>query len=124
MVVSFEAASARFFQSLANVVNGWRGSWDHRVGTAKGFATPQSLELALALEVGKMESHLPGLPSTRRGWEAFSIVNVMWEVLGCKDSRQCHHDKFDIGDRHASPFSLFLGILHHDNNWGMPSAYM
>jgi hypothetical protein len=39
-------------------------------------------------------------------------------VLGCKYSRQCYHDKFDVGDRHASPFSLFLGILHHDNELG------
>jgi hypothetical protein len=39
-------------------------------------------------------------------------------VLGCKDSRQCHHDKFNVGDRHAVLFSLFLGILHHDNELG------
>ncbi len=31
------------------------------------------------------------------------------------DSCRCHHDKFDIGDRHAGPRCLFLGILHHDN---------
>jgi hypothetical protein len=39
-------------------------------------------------------------------------------VLGCKDSRQCHHDNFDVGNRHASLFGLFLGILHHDNELG------
>jgi hypothetical protein len=39
----------------------------------------------------------------------------MWEVLGCKDSHQCHHDKFNAGNRHVSPLSLFLSILHHDN---------
>ncbi len=88
------------------------------MGTAEGFATPQSLELALALKVGKAESHLPGLSCTRRGWEAFPIVDLMWEVLGCKDSHRCHHDKFNVGNRHASPFSLFLGILHHDNKLG------
>ncbi len=42
----------------------------------------------------------------------------MWEVLGCQDSCQCHHDKFDVNDRHASPFCLFFGILHHDNELG------
>ena len=49
-------------QNLTDAVNSWRGSWDHRVGTVEGFATPQSLELVLALEGGKAESHLPGLP--------------------------------------------------------------
>ncbi len=88
------------------------------MGTTKGFATPQSLELALALEVGKAESHLPGLPCTRRSWEAFPILDLTWEVLGCKDSCQCHHDRFDVGDKHASLFSLFLGILHYDNELG------
>jgi hypothetical protein len=39
-------------------------------------------------------------------------------VLGCKDSRQCHHDKFDVGNRHTSPLGLLLGILHHDNELG------
>jgi hypothetical protein len=42
----------------------------------------------------------------------------MWEVLDCKDSCRCHHDKFDVGNRHAGPLSLFLGILHHDNLLG------
>ncbi len=88
------------------------------MGTAEGFATPQSLELVLALEVGTAESHLPGLPRKRRSQEAFPIVDLTWEVLGCKDSRQCHHDKFDVGDRHASLFSLFLGNLHHNNELG------
>jgi hypothetical protein len=88
------------------------------VGTTKGFAAPKSFDLVLALEKGKAESHLPGLPRMRPGWEAFPIIDFMWEVMGCKDSCQCHHDKFDIGDRHAGPLSLFLGILHHDNELG------
>jgi hypothetical protein len=107
------------FESRANVVDGWCISWDHCVGTAKVFACPQSLELALALQVGKAECHLPSLPRTGRGREAFPIVNLTWEVLGCKDSRQCHHDKFDISDRHAGPLSLFLCIHHHDNELGV-----
>jgi hypothetical protein len=88
------------------------------VGTAKGFATPQSLELALVLQVGKAECHLPSWPRTGQGQEAFPIINLMWEVLGSKDSHQCHHDKFDFGNRHAGPLNLFLGILHHDNELG------
>jgi hypothetical protein len=88
------------------------------VGTAKGFTTPQSLELILVLQVGKAEYHLLGLPHTRRGLWAFPIVNLTWKVLGCKDSRQCHHDEFVVGDKHAGPLSLFLGILHHDNELG------
>jgi hypothetical protein len=72
----------------------------------------------LALEVGKAESYLPGLPCARCGWEAFLIVDLTREVLGCQDSCQRHHDKFDVSDRHASPFSLFLGILYHDNELG------
>jgi hypothetical protein len=35
--------------------------------------------------------------------------------VGLQDSRQGHHDKFDIGNRHASFCCLFLGILHHDH---------
>ncbi len=46
------------------------------MGTAKGFATPRSLELALALEMGKAESHLPGLLHARHGREAFPIVDL------------------------------------------------
>jgi hypothetical protein len=88
------------------------------VVTAKEFASPLSLELALALQVGKAECHLPSLPSMGLGWEAFSIINLAWEVLGCKDSHRGHHDKFDIGDSHAGPLSLFLCILHHDNELG------
>jgi hypothetical protein len=76
------------------------------------------LELALALEVGKAESHLPGLLCARCVREAFPIVDLTWEVLGCQDRCQCHHDKFDVGNRHASLFSLFLGILHHNNELG------
>jgi hypothetical protein len=111
-------SKCKVYQSLADAVNGWRGSWDHHGGTTKGFATPQSLELALVLEVGKAESHLPSLPHARRNREAFPIANLTWEVLGCQDSHRCHHDKFDVGDRHANPFSLFWGILHHDNELG------
>jgi hypothetical protein len=114
----------KVFQSFANAVNGWCGSWDHRVGTAEGFATPQSLELALVLEMGKAESHLPGLPHARRSREAFPIVNLTWEVLSCHDSRRCHHDKFDVSNRHANPFSLFLASSIMTMNWGMPSACM
>ncbi len=88
------------------------------MGTAVGFTTPQSLELALVLEVGKAEGHLPGLPHASCTRKAFPIIELMWEVLSCQDSRQCHHDKFDVGNRHASPFSLFLGLLHHDNELG------
>ncbi len=88
------------------------------MGTAEGFATPQSLKLALALEVGKAESHLPGWPSARRSREAFPIVNLTWEVMGCQDSHQCHHDKFGVGNRYSSPFSLFWGFLHHEDELG------
>jgi hypothetical protein len=88
------------------------------VGTAEGFVTQQSLELALALEVGKAESHLPGLPHARHGQEAFPIINLMWEVLSCQDSCRCHHDKSNVGNRHAGLFGLFGGILHHDNELG------
>ncbi len=69
----------------------------------------------LALEVGKAESHLPGWTCARRSHEAFPIVDLTWEVLDCQDSRQCHHDKFDVGNRHSSLFSLCLGILHHED---------
>ncbi len=88
------------------------------MGTTKGFTTPKNLELALALEVRKAESHLLGLPCARLSWEAFPIVGLMWEVLGCQDSCQSHHDKFNVNNRHASPLSLFLSILHHDDELG------
>jgi hypothetical protein len=39
-------------------------------------------------------------------------------VLGCKDSRQRHYDKFDVINRHAGPLCLLLGILHHDKELG------
>ncbi len=77
------------------------------MGTAKWFGTPQSLELALGLEVGKVESHLQDLPHARRGWEAFLIVNLTWEMLGSQDSRRCHHDKFDVGDGMPAHLAFF-----------------
>jgi hypothetical protein len=73
------------------------------------------LELALALEVGKAECHLPSSPHTGHGREAFPIINLMWEVLGYKDSHQSHYDKLNNGNRHAGLRSLFLCIRHHDN---------
>jgi hypothetical protein len=76
------------FKSLANPVNGWCGSWDHCMGTTEGFAFPQSLKLALVLQVGKAEYHLPSLPRMGCGREAFPIIDLMWEGLGCKDSHQ------------------------------------
>jgi hypothetical protein len=70
------------------------------------------------LQVSKAECHLSSLLSTGLGWEAFPIINLAREVLGCKDRYQGHHDKFDIRDRHAGPRCLFLCILHHDNEMG------
>jgi hypothetical protein len=87
-------------------------------GHPEGFATPRSLELALELQVGKAECHLPSWPCTGQGREAFPIIDLTWEVLGSNNSHQCHHDKGNIGDRHAGPRCLFLGILHHDNELG------
>ena len=52
------------------------------------------------------------------GWEAFPLIYLTWEMLGCKDRRQGHHHKFDIGNGHARPFRLFLRILHHDDELG------
>ncbi len=52
------------------------------------------------------------------GWEDFPIINLTWEVLGCKDSRQGHHDNFDVGNMHASLRCLLLCILRHDNELG------
>jgi hypothetical protein len=118
MVVSFKAARARFsratpMQSMvgaAVLITAW--------ALPRGLPPPKSLKLALVLQVGKAESHLPSLPHMGCGHEAFLIINLAWEVLGCKDSRQCHHDKFDVGNRHANMRSLFLCILHHDNELG------
>ncbi len=72
----------------------------------------------LALQVGKAKCPLLSLPSTGLGWEAFPIIKLAWEVLGCKDSRQGHHDNFNVGNRHAGLHCLFLCILHHDNELG------
>jgi hypothetical protein len=83
-----QSCKHQIFESLAGVVNGWCGIWDDSVGTVKGFASPQSLELVLALQVGQAKCHLPSLPRTGRDREAFLIINLLWEVLGCKDSRQ------------------------------------
>ncbi len=88
------------------------------MGSAEGFAPPCSLELALALQVGKAECHLLSLPSAGLGQETLPIINLAWEVLGCKDSRQGHHDKFDVSNRHAGLRCHFLCILHHDNELG------
>jgi hypothetical protein len=70
------------------------------------------------LQVGNVECHFLSLPSTGLGWEVVPIINLLWEVLGCKDSLQGHHYKFDAGNRHASPCRLFLRILHHDDELG------
>jgi len=76
------------------------------------------LELALAFEVGETEYNLPRPSGTVDGREAFPIINLAWEMLGREDSRRGHHHKFNIGDGHARPFCLFLGILHHDGELG------
>ena len=39
-------------------------------------------------------------------------------MLCREDGRRGHHDELDVGDGHASPFSLFLGILQHDDVLG------
>jgi hypothetical protein len=103
-----QSCKCKVFESFADAVHALRGSWDHCAGTAKGFAIPQSLELALTLQVGKAESHFPGWPHARCGREALSIVNLTWEVLGCQDNRQCHHDKFNAGNRHGIPANLYF----------------
>jgi len=80
------------------------------------------LELALAFEVGETECNLPCSPGTVDSRETFPIMYLAREMLGREDSRQGHHHEFDIGDGHARPFRHFLRILHHDDDWGMPSA--
>jgi hypothetical protein len=112
MVVSFDAASASFLEP--HQCSQWLAQ---QLGSPHGHR--QGVHL-LALEMVKAESHLPGLPRARHGREAFPIVNLTWEVLCCQDSRQCHHDKFDVGNRHAGPFSMMLVdtirlhiVLHH-----------
>ena len=35
-----------------------------------------------------------------------------------KDRHQGHHHEFDVGDGHARPLRLFLGILQHDDVLG------
>jgi hypothetical protein len=57
------------------------------MGSAKRFASPRSLEMVLALQVGKAECHFASLPSTDIGQEAFSIINLAWEMMDSKDSR-------------------------------------
>jgi hypothetical protein len=92
------------------------------MGTAEGFSTPQSLELALVLEVGKAESHLPALPCVIRGREAFPIVDLTWEVLGCQDSCQCHHDYLTLAIGMPACLAFFWASSIMTMNWGMPSA--
>ncbi len=41
-------------------------------------------------------------------------------MLSRKDGRQGHHDEFDVGDGHARPLCLFLGVLQHDDVLGDP----
>ena len=42
----------------------------------------------------------------------------MRKMLCKEDGRRGHHDELDVGDRHASPFRLFLGILQHGDVLG------
>ncbi len=58
-----------------------------------------------------MEGNLLGSPRAVDGQEALPIIHLSREVLGCNDSSQGHHHKFDIGNGHASPLCLLLGIL-------------
>jgi hypothetical protein len=55
------------------------------------------------------------MPSTGLGWETFPIINLAWEMLGHKNSRQSHHYKFNVSNRHAGRHRLLLCILHHDD---------
>jgi hypothetical protein len=65
-----------------------------------------------------MEGNLPGFPHAVDGREVRPIIHLLQEVLGREDGCQGHHHEFDIGDRHASQFCLFLSILHHDDELG------
>jgi hypothetical protein len=39
--------------------------------------------------------------------------------MNCReDSRQGHHDKLNVGNGHARPLGLFLGLLQHDDVLG------
>jgi hypothetical protein len=51
------------------------------------------LKLALAFEVGQTKSNFPGSPHAVNGREALPTINLLLEVLGCKDSCQGHHHK-------------------------------
>jgi hypothetical protein len=65
-----------------------------------------------------MEGNIPGSPPAVDGWEALPIIHLLREVLGYKGGCQGYHHKFDIGDGHASPLCILLGILHHEDELG------
>ncbi len=79
--MSFNAASTGFLRAvlMRSMVGATVGitAWEPLRGMP-----PRSLELALALQVGKVECHLPSLPYTGRGGVAFPIIYLMWENVG------------------------------------------
>jgi hypothetical protein len=88
------------------------------MGTTQQAIPLRRLKLALVFEVGQAEGKFLGSPHVVDGRDALPIIHLLREVLGCKDSCQGHHHKFDIGDGHASPLCLLLSIFHHDNELG------
>ncbi len=72
----------------------------------------------LALKVCEAEGRLPRQPSACGGGEALPVIDLTQKMLGREDSRRGHHNKFDVGNGHASPLCLFLRILQHDDVLG------
>ena len=63
--------------------------------------------------MSQTEGRFPFQPSARARGKALPIVDLAGKMLRCEDGRRGHHHKFDVGDGHACPLCLLLGILQH-----------
>jgi hypothetical protein len=57
------------------------------VSPTQRFTLPRCLQLALAFEVGEAKCHFPRPPGAVDSREAFPIIYLVREMLGCEDCR-------------------------------------
>jgi hypothetical protein len=62
---------------------------------------------------GRGGRRFPRWPRGRARGKALPIVHFAGKMLSRKDGRRGHHEKFNVGDRHARPLRLLLSVLQH-----------
>ncbi len=102
-----QSRKRQVFKSRTNAVNGGCGSWDHCVGTSKGFTSPKAWSWCWCFRWARRNA-------------TFQACHV-WDVAERPSQLSTAHGKCwaaTTATDAAGPLSLFLCILHHDNELG------